>query len=187
MGSLPAASVTSLLNRCRWVRRRVAQPRFVDADHDGDLDVMVGGRLLRNNGNGRFQDVSAEARLGSTGSAVAIVPVDVDNRRDVDLLVISHVDPPMLFSNQRDGTFRDVAKEIGLPSGGPYTTVAVGDINKDTIPDFFFGRAERPWGVRVRANVAADSRHPTRQQPRLERAPRNLSTTTTTAFRISLR
>ncbi len=94
---------------------------FVDADHDGDLDIMIGGRLLRNSGNGRFQDVSADARLGSTGSAVAIVPVDVDNRRDVDLLMISHVGPPLLFSNQRDGTFRDVAKEIGLPSGGPYT------------------------------------------------------------------
>ena len=115
---------------------------FVDADHDGDLDVMVGGRLLRNSGNGRFQDVSADARLGSTGSAVAIVPVDVDNRRDVDLLVIRRAGPPLLFSNQRDGTFRDVAKDIGLPSSGPYTSVAVADINKDTIPDFFFGRAD---------------------------------------------
>ena len=117
---------------------------FVDADHDGDLDIMVGGRLLRNSGTARFEDVSADARLGTTGAAVAIVPVDVDNRRDVDLLTISPVGPPRLFSNQRDGTFRDVAKEIGLPLAGPYSAVAVADINKDTIPDFFFGRANGP-------------------------------------------
>ena len=69
------------------------------------------------------------------------MPVDVDNRRDVDLLIVRDVGAPALFSNQRDGTFRDVAGEIGLPMAGPYSAVAVADINKDTIPDFFFGRA----------------------------------------------
>ncbi|MFN2444435.1 MAG: FG-GAP-like repeat-containing protein [Vicinamibacterales bacterium] len=117
---------------------------FLDADHDGDLDVMAGGRLLRNNGNTRFQDVTADAQLRSTGSAVAIVPLDVDNRRDVDLLVVTDGASPALFSNQRDGTFREVAKETGLPQGGPFTVAAAADINKDTLPDFFFGRAGAP-------------------------------------------
>ena len=40
----------------------------------------------------------------------------------------------------RDGTFRDVAGEVGLPGAGAYTRVAAGDVNKDGYTDFFFGR-----------------------------------------------
>jgi tetratricopeptide (TPR) repeat protein len=116
---------------------------FVDVDHDGDLDLIVGGRLLRNNGNRRFQDVTADAALASTPIPTAIAPVDVDNRRDIDLLVLGEGRRPALFSNQRDGTFRDVGRDIGLPDGA-YTSVAFADINKDTIPDFFFGRRDAP-------------------------------------------
>jgi len=46
--------------------------------------------------------------------AVAIVPTDFDNRRDVDLLIVNRDAPPLLFQNLRDGTFRDVAAEAGL-------------------------------------------------------------------------
>src|SRR4029453_16231755 len=40
---------------------------FVDVDHDGDLDIVVAGagtRLLRNNGNGTFTDITTAARIG---------------------------------------------------------------------------------------------------------------------------
>ena len=51
--------------------------------------------------------------------------------------------PPQLYANQRDGTFRDVAASAGLiapPQGETTTAVAVGDVNKDDWPDFFFAR-----------------------------------------------
>jgi Tfp pilus assembly protein PilF len=143
---------------------------FVDVDHDGDLDLFLGGlagvagptrsggearfpqefapapnQLLRNNGNGRFSDATAEAHLAGAGEhTVAIVPTDYDNRRDVDLLVVGHDDRPALFSNLRDGTFRDVAQETGLAQAAPYTAVAAADVNKDGAIDFFFGRAGAP-------------------------------------------
>ena len=64
---------------------------FVDADHDGDLDLVVGGAapvLLRNNGNGTFADVTAASGIAKAAERpIAIVPTDVDNRRDVDLLI----------------------------------------------------------------------------------------------------
>ncbi|HYX41117.1 MAG TPA: CRTAC1 family protein, partial [Pyrinomonadaceae bacterium] len=47
---------------------------------------------------------------------------------------------PALYSNQRDGTFRDVAREVGLDAAGPWTCAAAGDVNKDGYTDFFFGR-----------------------------------------------
>jgi hypothetical protein len=145
---------------------------FVDVDHDGDLDLVIGGladlagsrersagrslvfpddfapaplRLLRNNGNGTFTDTTAAARLQVPTRAVAIVPTDFDNRRDVDLLIVNRIGPPLLFQNQRDGTFRDVARDVGLTaivgSQDEVTSVAAADLNKDDFPDFFFARA----------------------------------------------
>ena len=117
---------------------------FVDVDHDGDLDLVVGAQLLRNNGNGKFEDVTAASQLGDMGSALAIVPTDFDNRRDVDLLVVRADAAPALFSNQRDGTFRDVAADVGLPRETTIASVATGDVNKDMAPDFFFARSDGP-------------------------------------------
>ena len=158
---------------------------FVDVDHDGDLDVVIAGladvgatraraagrtmifprefapaplQLLRNNGNGgnAFTDITRDARLQVGTHAVAIVPTDFDNRRDIDLLIVNRDLPPMLFQNVRDGTFRDVAASVGLaglvgPIGpvGPgaaagsneVAAVAAGDVNKDEFPDFFFASA----------------------------------------------
>jgi tetratricopeptide (TPR) repeat protein len=145
---------------------------FVDADHDGDLDIFVAGGsdipkgsaaagaggtqetpgrpapnlLLRNNGDGTFADVTAASKLGGAGGrAVAVVPTDYDNRRDVDLLVVGGEGAVALWKNQRDGTFRDVAAEVGLgPRGGKVGCVAAGDVNKDGFTDFYFGRAGGP-------------------------------------------
>jgi Tfp pilus assembly protein PilF len=119
---------------------------FVDSDHDGDLDIfVVGGAslLLRNNGDGTFADVTAASKLTSpAGRAVAVVPTDFDNRRDVDLLVVGADAPPALWKNLRDGTFRNVAAEVGLGlKGGGLNAVAAGDANKDGFTDFYFGRA----------------------------------------------
>jgi tetratricopeptide (TPR) repeat protein len=119
---------------------------LVDSDHDGDLDIFVAGGaplLLRNNGDGTFADVTAASKLTpAAGRAVAVVPTDFDNRRDVDLLVVGADGPPALWKNLRDGTFRNVAAEVGLAvKGGGLNAVAAGDVNKDGFTDFFFGRA----------------------------------------------
>jgi tetratricopeptide (TPR) repeat protein len=112
---------------------------FVDFDHDGDLDLLLGGDgllLLRNNGDGTFSDQTAAAKLTDKVHAYAIVPTDFDNRRDIDLLVAS-TEKVSLWRNMRDGTFRDVAAEVGLTLKG-VTTVAAGDVNKDGFTDFYF-------------------------------------------------
>ena len=142
---------------------------MVDTDHDGDLDIFIAGfadlsklpadsplppmssqelpgapnLLLRNDGNGKFTDITASAKVqGSGGHAIAVVPTDYDNHRDIDLLIINDGSAPTLFSNQRDGTFRDVASEVGLPGKDRFTSVAAGDVNKDDFTDFFFGTAD---------------------------------------------
>jgi Flp pilus assembly protein TadD len=135
---------------------RAETAAFVDIDHDGDLDVFVAGLadatgqpapsvLLQNNGDGTFTDVTEHAQLGGPGRAVAVVPTDFDNRRDVDLLVLRE-DAPVLFKNMRDGSFRDAAKDTGLAAAkGPFRCAAAGDINKDGYVDFFLGAAPTSW------------------------------------------
>jgi tetratricopeptide (TPR) repeat protein len=115
---------------------------FVDIDHDGDLDIIVGGEsylLLRNDGDRTFSDQTSTAKLVDKLSARAIVPTDFDNRRDIDLLVGAK-EKISLWRNLRDGTFRDVASEAGLATADlkGATTVAAGDINKDGFTDFYF-------------------------------------------------
>jgi tetratricopeptide (TPR) repeat protein len=145
---------------------------FVDTDHDGDLDIFIAGyadpsreskgganaqgsspdnlvgapnMLLRNNGNGRFTDITGEAKVaGPVAHAVAVVPTDYDNRRDVDLLVVNYGEAPKLFKNMRDGSFLNVATEVGLDIKGRFSCAAAGDVNKDTYTDFFFGEAGGP-------------------------------------------
>ena len=116
-----------------------ATAAFVDFDHDGDLDLLLGGdglMLLRNNGDGTFSDQTAAAKLTDNVHARAIVPTDFDNRRDIDLLVAS-TEKVSLWRNMRDGTFKDVAAEVGLTMKG-VTSVAAGDVNKDGFIDFYF-------------------------------------------------
>jgi Flp pilus assembly protein TadD len=132
---------------------------FVDADHDGDLDIFIGGfrkfesfsgdlfpaapnQLLRNNGDGTFTDISEAAKINVPSRAIAVIPTDFDNRRDVDFLVLNYGGAPQLWQNLRDGSFRDVAKEVGLDKEGKWISAAIGDFNKDNFPDFFFGRED---------------------------------------------
>jgi len=148
---------------------------LVDVDHDGDLDLVVAGLadieasraratgrslafpdefapapvvLLRNNGDGTFTDITRTAKIDVATHAIAIVPTDFDNHRDIDLLVASHDGPPVLLKNLRDGSFANVASEVGLApvsaGGSGFTTAAAADVNKDGYPDFYFGRSQGP-------------------------------------------
>jgi Tfp pilus assembly protein PilF len=122
-----------------------ATAAFVDIDHDGDLDAFVAaaapggpGLLLRNNGDRTFADITAAAKLEAVGGALAVIPTDFDNRRDVDLVLL-RPERPALLKNMRDGTFRDGASEVGLVATGAFRSAAAADVNKDGYTDFFLG------------------------------------------------
>jgi len=87
------------------------------------MPVMCGPRglpfarnyLFRNEGQGRFTDVSAASGIGRTKGCYAftVVASDVDNDSWPDLYVACDSTPSLLYHNQKDGTF----KEVGLLSG----------------------------------------------------------------------
>jgi enediyne biosynthesis protein E4 len=100
-------------------------------------------RLFRNDGNGVFTDVTAEAGLTGEGFNVGVAAGDYDNDGHPDLLVTS-VHGVILYHNNGNGTFTDVTKKSGLdkwndPEFGPLWSVAAAwvDINNDGRLDLF--------------------------------------------------
>jgi tetratricopeptide (TPR) repeat protein len=134
-----------------------ASAAFVDVDHDGDLDIFIAGgaratdggarpaanQLFRNNGTGTFADITRDAGLlDGEMRGIAIAPIDFDDRRDIDLLVLGPSRPPRLFKNMRDGSFHDAAADAGLSTVASYSALAAADVDKNGHTDFLFGRSD---------------------------------------------
>jgi hypothetical protein len=98
-----------------------------DYDNDGRLDVYVVGeyhsdhpdprnlcRLYHNNGDGTFTNVAARAGVLNEGWAKGAAWGDYDEDGRVDLYVSNMWGPNRLYHNNGDGTFTDVASELGV-------------------------------------------------------------------------
>jgi enediyne biosynthesis protein E4 len=80
--------------------------------------------LYRNEGDGRFTDVSAESGVQvknpvtgvPSAKALGVAPVDIDQDGWIDLVIANDTVPNFVFHNQRNGTF----KEIGALAGVAY-------------------------------------------------------------------
>lgn len=78
--------------------------------------------LYRNEGNGRFKDVSAASGIQVTNPAtgrpmaksLAVAPVDVDNDGWIDLVVANDTVQNFLFRNLRNGTFQEIGSRSGI-------------------------------------------------------------------------
>jgi hypothetical protein len=78
--------------------------------------------LYRNEGAGKFSDITATSGLqvkkASTGEPLAktlgVAPVDVDADGWIDLIVANDTVQNLLFHNQKDGTFKEVAGRTGI-------------------------------------------------------------------------
>jgi hypothetical protein len=87
------------------------------------IPVMCGPRgliadtnlLYHNNGDGTFTDVSEKSGILKPGPRYSITPVsyDFDNDGWPDIYVAVDSEPSMLFKNNHDGTFSDVAVVAG--------------------------------------------------------------------------
>jgi enediyne biosynthesis protein E4 len=78
--------------------------------------------LYRNEGNGKFTDVSAasgvQVKNPSTGLPMAktlgVAPADYDGDGWIDLIVANDTVQNFVFQNQRDGTFKEVGAILGV-------------------------------------------------------------------------
>jgi Flp pilus assembly protein TadD len=115
---------------------------FVDYDHDGDLDLYVCGasklsnRMYRNNGNGSFANVTDVLGIGGRGlGSIGMTASDLDNDRDIDLVVLNLDSPPQVFSNDRNDRFTDVSSKIS--GARPLLSLTIADLNRDGAMDWF--------------------------------------------------
>jgi hypothetical protein len=134
-----------------------------DYNNDGYIDVFIPRgawlgsdglhppSLLRNNGNGTFTDLTAQAGLFTLYPSHTAVWADFDNDGWVDLFVGNETtpndktsNPCQLFRNNADGTFTDVAGDVGLEAYGWVKGAAWGDYDNDGLPDLYISRLFEP-------------------------------------------
>ena len=146
---------------------------FVDLDNDGDLDLYTTNHaiqsrkentqhfsepnhLFRNDGGGKFTDVSKDSGACPTGNAArSVAALDFDGDGKLDLLVgecffQGGKSRSRLYRNLGDFKFENVTAQTGLSEEITGFGVAAADVNGDTWPDVFL--AGRHHGNRLFLN-----------------------------------
>ena len=127
-----------------------------DIDHDGDGDLYISAfvafssfrsatyndpehaktnRMLLNNGDLTFTDITRQSGTASKQNTFFSVFVDLDSDGWQDLVVAQNTGEVEIFRNLGDRTFEPIATHTGL---GFWMGVAIGDVDNDGDQDLFF-------------------------------------------------
>jgi enediyne biosynthesis protein E4 len=138
-----------------------------DNDGFEDLYVTAygGNRLYHNNGDGTFTDVTDKAGVGGSGWSSSAAWVDLDNDGFLDLVVLRYLQwdfddiwcgehregyraychpdyfkaaVPLVYHNNGNGTFTEVAQKVGLAKPAKGLGIAIADYDRDGHIDLFF-------------------------------------------------
>ena len=159
------ADASDLIPFCRTTAATLYGAAWFDYDNDGWIDLFVPNdgpnALFRNNRDGTFTEVAAQAGLADAGPSAGAAAVDIDNDGDKDLFVsgtygVRSAGPVKLYRNNGDGTFDDITRQSGIPrilgvtrrEGGPDAgtaepievgSISFADYDRDGFVDLFLG------------------------------------------------
>ncbi|MFY0686392.1 MAG: VCBS repeat-containing protein [Cyclobacteriaceae bacterium] len=121
-----------------------------DINNDGLLDIFFtsnqkSNKLYLNKGDFKFEDISGSARISDpSGWTTGVNMIDINNDGWLDIYVCksASLQQPklrenILFINQKDGTFRNEAKEWGIDDNGFSIQSYFFDYDKDGDLDMF--------------------------------------------------
>ena len=144
---------------------------FSDYDNDGLIDIFVANcadldltlpgvnpiqtpfQLLRNNGDLTFTDVAPEVGLVDLGVWMAVTLADIDGDLDIDLFATNAGNliplgfPHILYENNGDGTFTNVATEAGVADWEFGWGASFSDVDNDGDEDLFYTGSLPPAGL----------------------------------------
>lgn len=123
----------------RYVKFDPKYRNFYGADnYPGPLDYAGDtNRLYHNNCNGTFTDVTDKSGIGAfKGRTMGVTAADYDGNGFADIYVANDKTENFLFHNKRDGTFEEVAGELGVAYGqNGENTSAMGPVFADVDGD----------------------------------------------------
>lgn len=153
-----------------------------DFDVDGFPDLYMANygpnRLLHNNGDGTFSDVTATARVGDPRWSSSVAWFDVDADGDLDLYVVNYMDVTLqnhkrcqyegrpgycgpgshqavqdaVYLSDGQGGFHDAVQEMGFTGeDGKGLAIMVADFNDDRLPEVYVANDMTPNFLFTRA------------------------------------
>ena len=151
------ANFTRLANGLPEINASGSRVQSFDYDKDGDLDLLVCGRLvpghypmpadsyllenISTDGNTMFKDVTDTIAPGlrKLGLATDALWTDYDSDGDKDILIVGEWMPVTILEN-KDGSFTDISAKL-LPDDttGWWFSIAEGDFDNDGDPDYLVG------------------------------------------------
>ena len=146
---------------------------LIDADHDGDLDVVLAvadgpDRLWNNDRDGGFTDIAPRTGFGGDAGSRQIVAADLDGTRDVDLMVVRDEPPHLVSLNDRLWNYLHDDERFDALRNAAIDHAAVGDLEGDGTVDLVTvdGTDLTRWTLRSPQDLSSEPLppldHPTR-------------------------
>ena len=120
-----------------------------DLDADGLADIYVvnatGGNVFyRNQSNGRFADLTAQAGLIYKGSTRDVASGDFDSDGDTDLFLANDTSSNIIYTNDGSGVFTAIYDDPVAEDEGTTQAVITEDCDQDNDLDLYLVRDNQP-------------------------------------------